>query len=333
MIDTVGGDLAKRHTLAGPPEHVMQARVSCGPCDSGQAVIALSVVVPAFNEESGIGATLDRLLAVLPRCDLAAFEIIVVDDGSTDGTFAIAGGYPGVTLIKHRANRGYGAALKTGIRHARHGWIGIIDADGTYPVERIPDLLAALAGQPYDMLIAARTGKQVAIPLVRRPAKWMIGHLARFVAGQPIPDLNSGFRLFKRSVALRLLSMLPDGFSFTTTITLGMLANGYLVDYVPIDYHARIGRSKIRPIQDTLNFVQLVLRIALYFAPLKIFLPVSGLLLLIALAWALFTKLALGQLADVSTLVIAMTGVQVAAVGLLAESIHQRLPNHYREEQ
>ena len=171
----------------------------------------------------------------------------------------------------------------------------------------------------------------VSIPILRRPAKWAIGRLGNFVAGASIPDLNSGLRVFRRDVALRLFSMLSDQFSFTTTITLAMLTNGYLVGYVPIDYYARIGRSKIRPIRDTLNFVQLALRIGLYFAPLKIFLPISLFLLLLAVAWALFSKFVLGQLADVSTLVIAMTGFQVAVIGMLAELINQRLPNYFRE--
>jgi hypothetical protein len=126
--------------------------------------------------------------------------------------------------------------------------------------------------------------------------------------------------------------MLPDGFSFTTTITLAMLSNGYLLEYVPINYHARIGRSKIRPVKDTLNFIELVLRIALYFSPLKIFLPLSASLIVLSLIWGLFTTFVLGKLADVSTLVIAMTGIQVGVIGLLAELINRRLPNYYREE-
>ena len=291
----------------------------------------VSIVVPAYNEEQAIGPVLDQLLEVMGNSG-EAYEIIVVDDGSQDATAEVAEQYEGMIVLRHRGNRGYGAALKTGIRHARCDLICITDADGTYPNERIPDLVTGLSQDGHDMAVAARVGEHVAIPLIRRPAKWAIGRLANFVAGEPIPDVNSGLRVFRREVALRLFNMLPDGFSFTTTITLAMLTNGYLVDYVPINYHARIGRSKIRPLQDTLNFVQLVLRIALYFAPLKVFLPFSGLLLVLAFAWALFSKFVLSQLADVSTLVIVMTGVQVAVIGMLAELINRRLPNYYREE-
>ena len=291
----------------------------------------VTVIVPAYNEEHGIGSVLAQLGQVMQESG-SAYEVIVVDDGSTDGTAAQAEA-AGVRVLRHEGNRGYGAALKSGIRHARFDLICITDADGTYPSERIPDLVTRLAQDGCDMVVGARTGEKVSIPLVRRPAKWAVGWLANLVAGQPIPDVNSGLRVFKRSAALRFFNMLPDGFSFTTTITLGMLTNGYLVDYVPIDYYARVGRSKIKPIQDTLNFVQLILRIALYFAPLKIFLPLSGLLLLLALAWGLFSAFVLGRLADVSTLVVVMAAVQVAVVGLLAELIDRRLPNYHRDSE
>jgi glycosyltransferase involved in cell wall biosynthesis len=291
----------------------------------------VSIVIPAYNEEQAIGPVLEQLLRVMGEGGVP-YEVIVVDDGSQDATAEMSDRYEGVIVLRHRGNRGYGAALKTGIRHARHELVCITDADGTYPSEHIPELVGRLVQDGCDMVVGGRTGNKVAIPLVRRPAKWAIGWLAHFVAGESIPDLNSGLRVFRREAALRLFSMLPDGFSFTTTITLAMLTNGYLVDYVPINYHARIGRSKIRPIQDTLSFVQLVLRIALYFAPLKVFLPLSGFMLVLALAWALFSRFVLGQLADVSTLVIAMTGIQIAVIGMLAELVNQRLPNYYREE-
>ena len=299
----------------------------------GKQYNGVSVIIPAYNEEDGIGPVVEELVDICEQYG-RPYEILVVDDGSTDQTALRVQQVQSerVHLLRHKVNRGYGAALKTGIRHATYEIIAITDADGTYPNERLPELIDRLKTEEYDMVVGSRTERKVAIPLVRRPAKWAIGRLADFVAGEPIPDINSGLRVFRREVALRLFNMLPDGFSFTTTITLAMLTNGYLVDYVPINYHARIGRSKIRPLQDTLNFVQLVLRIALYFAPLKVFLPFSGLLLVLAFAWALFSKFVLSQLADVSTLVIVMTGVQVAVIGMLAELINRRLPNYYREE-
>jgi glycosyltransferase involved in cell wall biosynthesis len=294
-------------------------------------LLGVSVVIPAHNEENAIGLVLSQLSCVL-RNGAVPYEILVVDDGSQDQTATVAEQYEGVHVLRHKSNRGYGAALKTGIRHARHDLVCITDADCTYPNDRIPEMISRLLEGNYDMIVGARTGEDVAIPLTRRPAKWVIGKLANIVAGEPIPDINSGLRLIRRSVLLRFFSLLPEGFSFTTTITLSMLTNGYLVDYVPINYRRRVGRSKIRPVRDTLNFIQLVLRIALYFAPLKIFLPLSAALFLAAVGWGILSIIIFKQLADVSTIVIAMAAVQVAVIGLLAELIDRRLPNYYREE-
>jgi|TARA_B100001964_G_scaffold179248_1_gene197817 glycosyltransferase involved in cell wall biosynthesis len=289
----------------------------------------LSIVIPVYNEELGIAPLLARLLEVMQASDLE-YEIIVVDDGSTDNTTARIE-TAGVHVLRHQDNRGYGAALKTGIRQASNPIIVIMDADGTYLPEYVPCLVEHLVTSGCDMVVGARTGKGVKIPRLRRPAKWAISRLAELVAGQSINDLNSGLRVFRRQVALRLVGLLPDGFSFTTTITMAMLSNEYVVEYLPIDYHARVGRSKISPVRDTLSFVVLVLRIGLYFAPLKIFLPISGILLLSAIGWGVFTKFVLGEVADVSTMVIVMTAVQVGVVGLVAELIDRRLPNLYHD--
>jgi glycosyltransferase involved in cell wall biosynthesis len=291
----------------------------------------ISIVIPAYNEEKGIGPVLDDLCKILTGAPFE-YEIIVVDDGSIDQTAALARQKPCVQVYQHKVNKGYGASLKTGILHAKYDVICITDADGTYPNGRIPDLVARLF-DGFDMVVGARTGMEVAIPWVRRPAKWAIGRLANLIAGENIPDINSGLRIFRRKTAAHFMQLLPDGFSFTTTITLGMLANGYTVAYEPINYYARQGRSKIKPIKDTLNFVQLILKIGLYFAPLKIFLPLSGFLFCLAILWGLFTRFVLERLADVSTMVIVMAAIQVAAIGLLAELINHRLSSNYKENE
>jgi glycosyltransferase involved in cell wall biosynthesis len=290
----------------------------------------VSVVIPAYNEENGIQPVLASLRDTMEQTGMD-FEILVVDDGSEDKTGSVAEA-ASARVVHHKENRGYGASLKTGIRNAHFDTICITDADGTYPHAVIPDMIARIENNTCDMIVASRTGKHVAIPLIRRPAKWVIGQLANIVAGTRIPDINSGLRVFRRADALQFFNLLPSGFSFTTTITLAMMSNDYRVDYLPIDYFQRVGRSKIRPIRDTLNFVQLILRIALYFEPLKIFLPLSGVLILLAVAWGVYSRLILGKLADVSTIVITMTAVQVMVVGLLAELVNRRLPNFYREE-
>ncbi|MEA3346547.1 MAG: glycosyltransferase family 2 protein [Candidatus Auribacterota bacterium] len=276
-----------------------------------------TVIIPAYNESLSIAKTISEL-EKLP----AEFEIIVVDDGSTDETFELAMKTK-VKVLKHLTNRGYGASLKTGIRNARYNKIVIIDADGTYPNEKIPELVEILESENFDMVVGARTNKDVKIPLIRRPAKWFINRLASFLTKTKIPDLNSGLRVMKKSVLEKYICFLPDGFSFTTTITIAMLTNEYNVKYVPIDYLKRSGKSKIRPIHDTLDFIQLVIRTVLYFSPLRIFLPLSLPLIIIGFFLMLFQAIFYRNISTVSV-IISLGGVQLLAVGMLADLIDKR---------
>ncbi len=291
-------------------------------------MLEISLIIPAYNEQGGILAVLEQHQALLQDTGWV-YEIIVVNDGSTDSTKEILShlDFNRTVVINHAANQGYGAALKTGILRARYDLVCITDADRTYPPEHIPELVAQ--ADQVDMVVGARTGDHVSVPWVRKPAKWMIRRLAEAIANQPIPDINSGLRIFRRDVALRFMPILPNGFSFTTTITLGLLTNGYSVVYVPIDYHARVGKSKIKPIRDTLNFMMLILRIGLYFAPLRIFVPISLCLILLSLFWGIVSFAIFGQPADVSSMVIFMTAVQILMLGLLAELINHRTGNEF----
>jgi glycosyltransferase involved in cell wall biosynthesis len=230
---------------------------------------ALSIVIPAFNEESGVRSVVSELREVLGQHGISG-EIIVVDDGSTDATARAAAG-AGARVIRHRSNRGYGAALKTGIAAATHDIVAITDADGTYPAEYIPDLLLAL--ERSDMVVGSRTGGSVRIPLIRRPAKWALNRLANYLSNARIPDLNSGLRAFRRDVIMQYFPILPDQFSWTTTITLAMHCDKYAVSYFPINYRARKGRSKIVP-WDAGSFLILILRTSMLFRPLRVFLPI-----------------------------------------------------------
>ncbi len=290
----------------------------------------LAVVIPAYNEEHGVAESLPSLFRALQGRTPPA-EVLVVDDGSLDDTARaserLLAERADARLLRHDENRGYGAALKTGILATEAELIAITDADGTYPSDRLPELCAKLVAEGHDMVIGARTGANVSIPLVRRPVKWVLARLINAVADARVPDANSGLRVFRRDVVLRFLPLLPDGFSFTTTMTLAMLVNGYRVAFVPIDYHHRVGRSKISPFRDTLRFVRLIAMVGLYFAPLRVFMPFAGVLFLLAVLWALVSYFLLGELADVSTLVIVMASVQVASLGLLAELINRRLHN------
>jgi glycosyltransferase involved in cell wall biosynthesis len=276
------------------------------------AVPALSVVVPAFNEVGAVGDTVREIDRVL-RAHGVAFEILVVDDGSTDGTFEAASAAP-CRVLRQPRNRGYGAALKRGCREARAPLICITDADGTYPNADIPELLA-LAEQA-EMVVGARTTPNAAIPLVRRPAKWFIARLAAYLAGRPIPDLNSGLRIFRRRRALQFARILPDGFSFTTTITLAHLCNGLEVSYRPVDYAKRIGKSKIRA-RHAYDFTLLILRVVVLFNPLKVFLPIGAAMFAVGAAKFVFdmTKDNLSE----SAVMCLLGAIIVWCVGLLAD--------------
>jgi glycosyltransferase involved in cell wall biosynthesis len=284
--------------------------------------VSSTIVIPTYNEEESIGSVLDHIQEVMASSSVS-YQVLVVDDGSTDRTVEIVKSR-GVEIVRHPTNRGYGAALKMGIRHARHEVIVITDADGTYPNEEIPHLIELMAD--YDMVVGARTGEEVHIPLLRRPAKWFTNTLANYFARTRIPDLNSGLRAFRKELALRFYPILPDGFSFTTTITLAMLTNGYLVGYVPINYHQRVGRSKIRPVYDTLNLTLLIVRTTIYYAPLRVFLPLSGFLFLMGVVVGLYSYFILGRLMDVTTVVLVLAALQTAAAGLLADMIDKRTP-------
>jgi len=280
----------------------------------------VSVVIPAYNEEEGLAQVVAGLRARMETSG-RPFEILVVDDGSIDRTLEVARGL-GVTVIPHTVNRGYGAALKTGIRAARGEHVLICDGDGTYPPESIPELLRHIDGN--DMVVAARTGESVDIPFFRKLAKGILRRLAIYLSESDIPDLNSGLRAFKRETAMHFFPILPAGFSFTTTITLAMLCNEGTVRYVPINYSKRTGRSKIRPLRDTINFLMLIMRTILYFNPLRIFLPVSlgiGLMFLVSLAWDLFVLKDLTE----KTLIFMFGAVQLLAIGVIADLITKRL--------
>jgi len=281
----------------------------------------LSIVIPAFNEEEGIGNVLDTLKDALDTLNIPK-EIIVVDDGSTDGMSNVLSAFEGILVIRHERNMGYGAAIKTGMRQARYEWICITDADGTYPNETIPELVSAIAEN--DMVIGARVGRGACMPLIRKPTKWILTQIANYLAQQRIPDLNSGLRIFKKDIAESFLNILPNRFSFTTTITLAMLSNNYRVLFVPINYYPRTGKSKIRPLHDTMNFLQLIVRTILYFEPLRIFLPV-GVALLLTSFILFILRLIKGGGFGVTIPMFLLAGIQILVIGMLADLIDRRM--------
>jgi glycosyltransferase involved in cell wall biosynthesis len=279
----------------------------------------VSVVIPAFNEEMAVGRVI-RAIDVQLRSDDIEFEIVVVDDGSTDST-ALKAAEAGARVIRHRSNRGYGAALKTGIMCARHDNIAITDADGTYPCEMIPCLLHEL--EEADMVVGARIGLSVNIPWERRPAKWALKKLANYISSARIPDLNSGLRVFRRPVAMQYFPILPDQFSFTTTITLSMHCDKYAVTYIPIDYHQRTGRSKIVP-WDAGSFAILILRTAMLFRPLRVFVPLTILCLFYGVA-KMSIDIARDPNISASAILAFMSALLILLIGMVGDALATRL--------
>jgi glycosyltransferase involved in cell wall biosynthesis len=309
------------HRSAQPTPQIQEQDEGAAP----PSAAGVTIVVPVYNEERGVEGVLRRLTGLELGVPL---EVLAVNDGSKDGTGAVltrlAPELRGLRVVTHRHNQGYGAALKTGFAYARHEVVVITDADGTYPEDRIVDLLARI-DDGAEMAVGARLGEDVHIPLSRRPAKWVLRQLASFLAGVEIPDLNSGLRAFRRELVLAYRPILPQGFSFTTTITLAALTNGHRVDYVSVNYAQREGRSKIRPIHDTLGFTALILRTVLYFNPLKVFYPIAALIGL-GLLGSIYHDVFLEPSPNLGdkTVLLFVAVVQVLSVGLLADLIEKK---------
>jgi glycosyltransferase involved in cell wall biosynthesis len=283
----------------------------------------LTVLLPAYNEEQAICGVLAEIVEALAD-EQIAYEILVVDDASTDRTadlaeqFALDCWQCPVRVIRCPENRGAGAARKVGVRQARGEIVVMLDADGTYPAASIPDLLRHFPA--YDQVNGARTSEQGTLPWLRRPAKWFIRRLACYLTGCQIPDLNTGLKAFKRDCMLPWLWVVPNGFSCVTTMTLAFLTNGHAVKYVPTAYRPRIGRSKFHPLKDTWAYLGTVLRMVLYFRPLKIFLPLSGWMLLMGIIKSLWNFSATGSMQE-SDIVVLVAGFMTCMLGLLAEVI------------
>jgi glycosyltransferase involved in cell wall biosynthesis len=274
----------------------------------------VSVVVPAYNEEGAVGEQLSEIQDVMKESGWE-YEIIVINDGSTDKTLNEIKNYD-VRIINFPKNRGYGASLKAGIKEAKYPYVCITDADGTYPSKSIPNLLAEIHN--YDMVVGARISEKAQIPISRKPAKWFLRKLASYLAGQNIPDLNSGLRVMRKEIVQKYYHILPPGFSFTTTITLSMLCNDYQVCYQTIDYYQRKGTSKIRP-TDAYHFLLLVLRTIVFFNPLKVFLPIGGLFFLLGLSKFIY-DIFIGTLSE--TAIMGFLGAFIFwAIGLLSDQI------------
>lgn len=274
----------------------------------------ISILIPCYNEAPEILiSTIESIKKSFESANTNNFEIIVINDGSKKYNYSDIS-IEKVLFIEHSANKGYGAALKTGIKHSKYDWIGITDADGTYPNHEFSTFMHYTS--EFDMIVGARPWKSISA--LRKLPKFILTKFSSFLAGYKILDLNSGMRIFKKEMAMQFWGLYPNGFSFTSTITMGCVTNGYNLKYLTIDYNKREGKSHIHPIKDTLRFFTLVSRLALYFNPLKVFIPLSILFLALAIARGIRDYILVGSLGGMS-LVLFFMAFQVFFFGLLAD--------------
>lgn len=271
----------------------------------------ISIVMPAYNEEAVIGAVLERVA----RLGIAD-EIVVVDDGSKDRTADVAEQCALVHVVRHPYNIGNGAAVKSGIRAATGDVIVLMDADGQHPPEEIPNLLQHI-GQ-YDMVVGARTSESDA-QTHRNIANGVFNLYASYIVGYRVPDLTSGFRALNARIAKNFVYLLPNGFSYPTTLTIALFRAGYAVKYQPFVSPARIGVSKVRPLKDGLRFLLTITRLAVLFVPLKIFLPISLALILSGGGYVL-SQLAFRRFSGFGGLIFTI-GIFIFMLGLVSEQI------------
>jgi polyisoprenyl-phosphate glycosyltransferase len=278
----------------------------------------VSVVLPVYNERGHVREEIDRIRRALAASPYS-FEIIVVDDGSDDGSETELPAIEGIRLIRHNHNRGSGSARRTGTTAARGRIVVWTDADMTYPNDEIPSLVKELDG--HDQVVGARRTEEGTNRLFRVPAKWFIRKLASYLTEADIPDLNSGLRAFRRDVAMQYVHQLPAGFSCVTTLTMSFLANGYSVKYVPIDYKPRAGTSKFHWWRDTKRYLLQVVRMSLSYNPLKVFLPIGLVLLAIGLFKLGYDWVDKDFRLAANTLLILFASLQAITVGLLADLV------------
>ncbi|HEX2805503.1 MAG TPA: glycosyltransferase family 2 protein [Kineosporiaceae bacterium] len=284
-----------------------------------------TVVLPCFNEADHVLAELQRITGSLDASGLT-YELLAVDDASTDETLAVlraaAVTMPTVRVLAFRRNGGSGTVRRIGTQQARGEIVVWTDADMSYPNERIPEFVQALLDDPsYDQVVGARTSEEGSYKWLRLPAKWFIRKVAERLTNQKIPDLNSGLRAFRRSVALPYLRLLPSGFSCVTTITLAFLSNQHDVRYVPIDYAKRAGTSKFHFTRDAYRYILQVLRMVMYFDPLKVLMPPALWLLLIGFVKGVVDMVRHPFYFPASTVLIVLSSLIIASMALLADLV------------
>ncbi len=276
------------------------------------AADTISIIIPAYNEEEMIGKVIDEIKNLDLKC-----EVIVVDDASEDRTYEEAKS-KGVAVIRNPYNKGYGASIKTGIRHAKGDIILLLDADGQHETNDIKSIIANMDG--FEMVVGKRSWKEDRFS-IRTLGKKLLHGVANYLSGQEIPDLNSGFRAIRKDIAERYLHILPNGYSFTTTITLALLKDAYNIKYVPVSYIKRKGgKSRLRLLRDGLQVLLLIIRIITLFNPLKVFVPASIFLGLAGFIFSIYGVLA-GYGIPATGVILVLSGVIIFFYGILADQI------------
>ena len=271
----------------------------------------VSIIIPAFNEAEVIGSIVNSILSAFPES-----EIIVVNDGSTDST-AEEIVVSGVIVLNHDHNRGYGASLKTGTRAATRDYILFCDGDGQHSVEDVRRLINECDG--YDLVVGARNSDSHQ-PIIRRPGKVVMKKFAELLAGTTIPDLNSGLRIFKRDTLMRYLHLMPDGFSFSTTSTFAIMKSNRKYKYIPIKVKKRAGKSTVSQLKHGPQALLLILRLAVLFEPLKVFLTVAGVLFVLSIISFLLDFFSTGGIAD-TTVLLSIATIIIFMCGLLCDQV------------
>jgi glycosyltransferase involved in cell wall biosynthesis len=285
----------------------------------------VTVVLPCYNEQDHVRDELERIVKALDASEFS-YELLIIDDKSTDNTLAVLreelSRYPHMRLMPFRRNGGSGTARRIGTAEARGRIVVWTDADMTYPNERIPEFVHYLIDHPdVDQVVGARTSEQGTHKLFRVPAKYLIRKLAEALSSTQIPDLNSGLRAFRRDVSLPYLRLLPPGFSCVTTITMSFLSNQHAVDYLPIEYAKRAGTSKFHFFKDAYRYILQVLRMVMYFNPIKVLMPLAIWIFVIGFVKAIVDIARYHLALTTSTLLLLVTGLMIGSIALLADLI------------
>ncbi len=307
---------------AVPPGPAVAATSAADPLPSAPYV---SIILPCYNEQGHVTDEVARICAAMDASGYG-YELLAFDDASTDQTLArlyeAAPRFPHMQVVPFHRNGGSGTVRRIGTQRARGEIVVWTDADMTYPNDRIPELVQMLEKDPgLDQVVGARTSEQGSHKLLRVPAKWLIRKLAERLTNAQIPDLNSGLRAFRREVARPYLRLLPPGFSCVTTITVAFLANQHEVRYVPIEYAKRSGTSKFKFVKDAYRYILQVLRMVMYFNPLKVLMPVALFLIGLGIVKGIYDVVVHPLRLSVNTVLIFVTGLLIASLALLADLI------------